>query len=175
LRNYLLDVKRLHLVDTLGSKLLSIRALADVFDHWPGLLRVYVVGGRAHVRFRDYRGNELPLIFDKTNVNMAIMFAKASFKTWRKYEITDDTLCIPFREYRPSFKMSEVLSDISKFGLFLQFCLLSNSDAEVRSLDNDHYVVSLDDLTWTVRKGHQGDMEAGPLLTRTFESYEYRN
>jgi hypothetical protein len=84
LGNYVLHVKRLHLVDILGSKLLSIRALADVFDHWPGLLRVYVVGGRTHVRFHDYRGNELPLIFDKTNVNMAIMFARVPFRTWRK-------------------------------------------------------------------------------------------
>jgi FkbM family methyltransferase len=175
LKNLLVAVKRLHLVNSLGSKLFSIRALADVFDHWPALLRVYFFGGHAQVWFHDYRGTEFPLIFDRTNVNMAITFARASFKTWRKYEVTDDIICIPFNQYRPSFRLSEVLSNITAFGCFLQFCFLSNSNADVRPLDEDHYAVSLEDLTWVVRKGHQGDMEAGPLLPRTFESHEYRN
>jgi FkbM family methyltransferase len=173
LTSSLLFLRKLNLAAKLSSKILSILAVTDVFDDWPALFRVYFLGGRAHVWIHNYKGNRISLELDEENVNRAIILARA-FNTWDRYELENDTITIPFSNHKESFKLPEVMSNRITFDYFLELCFLSSFNADLRPLDEGHYTVSLDGLTWIVRKGHQGDVEAGPSLTRTLEPYEYR-
>ena len=167
--------KRLDLFGALGSKFLSVRALANVFDDWPNLLKIYFLGGHACIKIHDHNRNELPLEINQLNAARAISLGKI-FGNSKNYELTNDMVNILFSGYRESFRLGEVLSgDSRNFDYFKEFCYLSSVNADLRPHDEAHYLVSLDGLTWFVRKAHEGDLHAGPSLSRTFEPYEYQS
>jgi len=162
------------LIDKLGSKLFSLRALIHVCDNWPDLLKVYFFGGQTYTTLRDYRGNELSLRFDEKNMNKVIQLAGVLFRCWGKYELSGDTISIHFTHSKESFRLPEVLSNETHFRNLSMFSLLSRLNANVKPLDEGHYMSFIDGLTWVVRKKVLSDTEGGPLLPYLHEPYEYR-
>lgn len=161
-------------ISKLGSRLLSLRALLRVCDNWPDVLKVYFLGGQAHVALRDYKSVELSLRFDENSVNKVIQLARALFRCWGKYELRGDTISIHFTHHKESFRLPEVISNEIHFADLFGFSQLSHFNADARPLDEGHYIVFIDDLAWVVRKGVLTDIVEGPLLPYLHEPYEYR-
>ena len=167
--------KNLDLLGALGSKFSSVRALANVFDDWPELLKIYLLGGHACIKIHDHNRNQLSLEIDQRSAVRAVSLGRVLGKS-NSYELSHGMVSILFSDYRESFKLGEVLSgDSLHFDYFIELCYLSSVNADLRPHDEAHYLVSLDGLTWFVRKGHEGDLKSGPSLSRTFEPYEYRS
>ena len=162
-------------LEKLNSRYLSFRALAAVCDDWPALLRVLFLGGHTHAALHDHSGNRLHLEIDGGNVRKVFALARALGNSTR-YEFTSEMINLRFDKHKESFKLGEILSgDYAAFEYFMGICWLEGFNAELRPENDLHYRVTLDDLTWLVRKNHLGDCYAGPCLSRVFEPYEYRS
>lgn len=120
------------------------------------------------------KGNELFLTFDETNIGMAFKLARECYKGRQNYELSSDSITIRFAHHSKPFKLSALLTNNIEFQAFWELFLLSNFDADLRPLDEEHYMVKMEDLAWIVRKGYQADIRTGPLLPYVHEPREYK-
>lgn len=147
----------------------------NVFDNWPQLLKVHFLGGRGSAKIRDEKGNELLLTFDDKNVGKAFELARECFRRRDKYELRGDSITIRFAHHSESFGLPALLSNNAEFRAFLDLFFLSNFDADLRPLDEKHYMVKMKDLARIVRKAYQADIETGPCLPYLHEPHEYES
>lgn len=157
---------------SLRSRAFSLKALAEIFDDWPNVLRIYFIDGEARVKIHDHKGGELWFSLDRKNVNKSIQLARALCRCRGKYELKADNITIHFSRYERTIRLHDALSYAADD--LATFCFLSYLNGDVTDLDEQHYVIYLDELRWAARKGVPNDITGGPLLSHWHEPYEYK-
>ncbi len=160
----------------LRSKILSLRAIVSMFSGWYNILQVFFFGGRSSVILHDRLGKEIRITVDRHNVNAVIQLARNLYRcrNWNWW-LTDDSINLALaNKYIKPFQIKALLNDPTELLRFHNLCVLSNYPFSIEKQDEEHYLINVNGLKWSIREKVGEDITEGPLLPYVHESYEYR-
>lgn len=151
----------------LKSKLFSLKA-SGVYDNWHKVLETYFLGSSNVIILRDSYGNKAPLDVNKSNVNKAIMLARA-LTICKEFKIEGKRIELP---HGRAFNVDRILhDDLIMNELYLQ-CLTMSVCAKLNVMGGN-ILIEIRDVKFITRPNNQWDLLEGALLPYYHEPYEY--